>query len=182
MQRKLWTIGHSTRSIAEFIALLKAYKIALLVDVRSIPGSRKFPQFNQENLRESLAEAQIGYQHAAGLGGLRKKHPHSRHTAWRNPSFRAYADYMETASFIESAAQLMQLATEARVCICCSEVLWWRCHRSMIADYLKSKGWRVYHIMGPAKAAEHRYTQPAQIQKGTLTYGSQVEPNDPPDQ
>jgi uncharacterized protein (DUF488 family) len=178
MSKKLWTIGHSTRSIENFISLLKENEIDELVDVRSLPGSKKFPQFNQENLSESLKEAGIAYDYEKGLGGLRKKNPDSHNTVWRNASFRAYADYMETPEFEEAAEKLVQMAQQKRICICCAEAVWWRCHRSMIADYLKSKEWEVYHIMGPGKTTEHPYTQPAKVINGELVYGSGEETSD----
>lgn len=171
----LWTIGHSTRSISDFLALLEENKIEMLADVRSLPGSRKYPQFNQENLSASLEKAGIAYQHMKGLGGLRKTVRDSKNTVWRNASFRAYADYMETEAFKKSAERLMEAAKQKRVCICCSEAVWWRCHRSMIADYFKSKGWHVLHILSSGKTEEHPYTQPARIISGKLVYGSGTE-------
>jgi uncharacterized protein (DUF488 family) len=171
MTKEIWTIGHSTRSIEDFISLLRENDIEVLVDVRSLPGSNKFPQFNQENLKESLPEAGISYDYEKGLGGLRKKNPDSNNTVWRNKSFRSYADYMETDEFEKNAENLIQMAQQKRTCICCAEAVWWRCHRSMIADYLKSKDWKVYHIMGPGKIQEHPYTQPAKVIDSELVYG-----------
>src|SRR5690554_6651037 len=146
MSTKLWTIGHSTHPIEEFISILNAYDIKLLVDVRSLPGSNKFPQFNKENLEISLPKEGISYKHLLILGGRRKVSKTSKNTAWRNASFRGYADYMETDAFKKGILELKKLSENIKVAIMCSEVLWWRCHRSMIADELKFEGWTVVHI------------------------------------
>jgi uncharacterized protein (DUF488 family) len=170
MSKKLWTIGHSTHPIEEFISILHAYHIEMLVDIRSLPGSNKFPQFNKENLEISLPKEGISYQHLAILGGRRKVSKTSKNTAWRNASFRGYADYMETDAFKEGIEELKKLAEHKKVAIMCSEVLWWRCHRSMIADELKSEGWTVIHILSLSKSEEHPYTAPAKIVDGKLSY------------
>lgn len=170
MSKKLWTIGHSTHPIEEFISILHAYHIEMLIDVRSLPGSNKFPQFNKENLEISLPIAGISYKHLLVLGGRRKVSKTSKNTTWHNASFRGYADYMETDAFKEGIEELKKLAEDKKVAIMCSEVLWWRCHRSMIADELKSEGWTVIHIMSATKSEEHRYTAPARIEDGKLTY------------
>ena len=170
-EQTLWTIGHSTLDIDVFCALVDSFGIKQLVDVRSLPGSRKFPQFNKESLSVSLAEAGIHYLHLPGLGGRRKANKNSRNTVWRNTSFRGYADYMETDEFKESAAELMDLAKRRPTCIMCSEAVWWRCHRSMIADYFKSKGWTVLHILSSTQVQEHPYTAPAKIIDELLVYG-----------
>ena len=170
MSKMLWTIGHSTHPIEEFISILHAYQIEMLVDVRSLPGSNKFPQFNKENLEISLPNEGISYKHLLILGGRRKVSKTSENTAWHNASFRAYADYMETDAFKEGIKELKELAKHKKVAIMCSEVLWWRCHRSMIADQLKSDGWIVMHILSLTKAEEHPYTAPAKIVNGKLTY------------
>lgn len=175
MSHTLWTIGHSTHKITTFVTLLKEHNIEILVDIRSLPGSNKYPQFNKENLQLSLEKEGIQYDYQKALGGLRKKKKNAHNTIWRNASFRAYADYMETPEFEEAIQQLMALAQRRRVCICCAEAVWWRCHRSMIADILKSKGWTVWHIMGKGKLKEHPYTQPAKIVKGKLYYGKKEE-------
>lgn len=170
MSKKLWTIGHSTHTLQEFIALLHTYHIEMLVDVRSLPGSNKFPQFNKENLEISLPKEGISYTHLLKLGGRRKVSKTSKNTAWRNTSFRAYAEYMETNDFKEGIEELKKLAEHKNVAIMCSEVLWWRCHRSMIADELKSEGWTAIHILGLNKSEEHPYTAPAKIVNGKLSY------------
>lgn len=169
-QKIVWTIGHSTHSAEEFLAILKQYKIELLGDVRRFPGSRKFPWFNQDVLKSYLAENGINYIHIGELGGRRKPNPDSENTIWRHPAFRAYADFMDSKEFETGVEELEVLASEKVTSIMCSEVLWWRCHRSMIADELKSKGWKVMHILSREKSTEHPYTQPAKIVDGELTY------------
>lgn len=169
----IYTIGHSTRTLAEFLELLQSFSIKTLVDIRSLPGSRKFPQFNQENLIVSLQEVDIQYLHAEDLGGRRKVKKDSKNTRWNNPSFRAYADYMETSEFEQGMMKLEKLAQEKPTAFMCSEAVWWRCHRSMVSDYLKLKGWTVLHIMGIGKFQEHRYTEPARIVGDSLLYSEE---------
>lgn len=164
--REIWTIGHSTRSIEEFVGLLTENGIEVVADVRRYPGSRKFPHFNPESLANSLRAAGIAYDHFPSLGGRRKPRPDSPYTIWRNEAFRGYADYMDTGEFQEALSRLMRLARDRRVATLCSEAVWWRCHRSMIADALKSRGWLVHHIMGPGKTPEHPYTAPARAAGG----------------
>lgn len=168
--KTIWTIGHSTRTMEEFLHLLNAFKIQLLVDVRHYPGSRKFPHFNKENLAKVLPENNIDYLHLVDLGGRRKALPDSKNDAWRLASFRGYADYMETQPFQQALEKLETLAAERRTCIMCSEAVWWSCHRSMISDILKVKNWKVLHIMTDSNATEHPYTAPATVVDGTLSY------------
>src|SRR3569623_12590 len=144
----IWTIGHSTREFEEFVHLLKENEIELLADVRSFPGSRKFPQFNKESLEVTLPENGIEYIHLKQLGGRRKVKKDSQNTVWRHEAFRGYADYMETDDFRKGIDERIEIAEDKRTAIMCSEAVWWRCHRSMISDYLKSKGVTVFHIMG----------------------------------
>lgn len=167
---EIWTIGHSTRSIEEFIAMLQSYKIEMVADVRHLPGSRKFPQFNKEALEVSLQQNHIQYRHIPELGGRRKPNTASHNTAWRHPAFRAYADYMETGDFVEGINILKDIGQKLRTAYMCSEAVWWRCHRSLISDYLKVNGWKVMHIMSVGKAEEHPYTKPANIVNGQLSY------------
>lgn len=169
-QPVIWTIGHSTRTIEEFIALLRSFGVAQVADVRHFPGSRKFPHFNAAALGISLSQAGIGYEHIASLGGRRKAEAGSPHTAWRHPAFRGYADYMQTPPFHAGILRLEQLAAAATTAYMCSEAVWWRCHRSMISDLLKVRGWAVRHIMDLEKAKEHPFTAPAKIVNGQLTY------------
>ena len=168
--KNIWTIGHSTHSLDEFIAMLKSFNIECVADIRSYPGSRKFPQFNREALEISLPLNEIKYVHIKNLGGRRKVNPDSQNTVWRHPAFRGYADFMETGTFHEGIEELKQLASKERTAYMCSEAVWWRCHRSMVSDYLKADGWKVMHIMHKDKAEEHPYTQPAKIVDGKLSY------------
>ncbi|MEO6901788.1 MAG: DUF488 domain-containing protein [Bacteroidia bacterium] len=168
--RTIWTIGHSTRSLTEFVEMLNSFQIEIVVDIRSFPGSRKYPHFNKEALAISLPEAGLQYIHLKNLGGRRKTNPDSKNTVWRHPAFRAYADFMETETFQEGMKELEEIGSSKRTSYMCSEAVWWRCHRSMVSDYLKAKGWIVMHIMGVDKAQEHPYTQPAKIVNGHLTY------------
>jgi uncharacterized protein (DUF488 family) len=166
----LWTIGHSNRSLDEFLAQLAAFQIEVLADVRRFPGSRKHPHFNQTELAKSLAGVGVAYEFFPELGGRRKPRPDSPNTAWRNESFRAYADYMETAEFRAGIDRLLSRASEPRTAIMCSEAVWWRCHRSLIADYLKAQGIEVQHILSPKKSELHPYTGAARLVDGRLSY------------
>lgn len=169
----LYTIGHSTHPIDEFIEMLKHFGIKMLVDIRRFPGSRKYPQFNKDSLVQSLEQAEIGYRHIEQLGGRRKSHPDSLNINWHNESFRAYADYMEDEAFKEGIKELESYAHAQLTAFMCSEALWWRCHRSMVADYLKAKGWEVIHIFSGNKTEIHPYTSPARIINGELSYKSE---------
>src|SRR4029077_7193169 len=171
---KVWTIGHSTRTIDEFISLLQANQIRLLVDVRSLPGSKRYPQFNKESLTDSLGKTGIRYEHFPELGGRRKAKPESKNTAWRNASFRGYADYMETEEFHKGVERLLDLAAGAGpTAIMCAEAGWWRCHRSLISDYLKARGMEVMHILDANKTQPHPYTSTARIVNGKLSYAAE---------
>jgi uncharacterized protein (DUF488 family) len=169
-EKIIWTIGHSTRTIDQLIAMLESFRIDLVADVRSYPGSRRYPHFNKEALEISLAKSNIQYVHMKDLGGRRKANPDSKNTLWRNDAFRGYADYMQTNDFKKAIGQLQQRAEKNRTAYMCSEAVWWRCHRSLISDYLKSIGWTVRHIMDIGKADEHPYTSAARIVNGKLTY------------
>ena len=169
-QLSIWTIGHSTLSIEEFVQRLRPFEIELLGDVRSFPGSRRYPHFSKESLGASLAEAGIHYQHLRELGGRRRARPDSLNMAWRNESFRGYADYMETNAFRDGVDRLLEIAATQRVALMCSEAVWWRCHRSMISDYLKVKGVGVIHIMGLEKSEPHPFTSAARVVNGELSY------------
>ena len=171
---RIWAIGHSTRTIDEFISLLKENEIKLLADVRAWPGSKRYPQFNKDALAESLNAHGIRYEHFPELGGKRKPNPDSRNTAWRNASFRAYADYMETEQFHKGIERLLEAAAEAGpAAIMCAEAVWWRCHRSLISDCLKLRGVEVLHILGANKVEPHPYTSAARIVNGELSYRSE---------
>ena len=166
----IWTIGHSTRSLEEFLASLRSQEIQVVADVRKLPGSRRYPHFDQDRLVASLHEDGVEYQHFPHLGGRRKTNPNSRNTIWRHPAFRAYADYMQTSEFAAAIEGLTALASERRTAIMCSEAVWWRCHRSLIADFLKARGWNVIHIVNEHKTQEHPFTSAARLIDGTLSY------------
>jgi uncharacterized protein (DUF488 family) len=166
----LWTIGHSTRAFDDFLALLHAHHIGLLADVRTHPGSRRFPHFNQDALAAALERDGLRYTHLPDLGGRRKPRKDSRNTAWRNDSFRGYADYMETPEFSAGLDRLIELAAETPTAIMCSEAVWWRCHRGLISDALKSRGHTVLHIEDAKQPKEHPYTSAAKIIDGRLSY------------
>jgi uncharacterized protein (DUF488 family) len=170
----IYTIGHSTRSLEEFIVMLQSFNIEVLVDIRHYPGSRRYPHFNKQALEISLPEQDIQYVHLESLGGRRKPVAGSPNTAWRNDAFRGYADYMETPPYKEGIKALTAIAERATVAFMCSEAVWWRCHRSLVADYLKLNGWKVMHIMGTAKADEHPYTSAASVVNGKLSYAKET--------
>lgn len=169
-QISLWTVGHSTLAIEDFIGKLRSFEIQVLADVRSYPGSRRYPHFNRENLIVSLADNGIRYEHFPELGGRRRARPDSLNIAWRNESFRGYADYMETNEFRDGIDRLLNIASTQRTSIMCSEAVWWRCHRSLISDYLKVKGIEVNHIMSIGKAEPHPFTSAAGVVDGELSY------------
>lgn len=170
----VYTIGHSTRTIGEFAALLGESGIELVVDVRAIPRSRTNPQFNRETLPAALAPLGVGYEHIAELGGRRSRGrgaPPSSNTFWRNTSFRNYADYAATEAFRSGLDQLRELSGERCSAIMCSETLWWRCHRRIISDYLLAEGIPVLHIMAAHKVEPATLTPNAQrLDEGTLVY------------
>jgi len=166
----LYTIGHSTHPIETFLEMLISFDIKVLADVRSMPGSRKFPQYDQETLAATLAEHDIQYIYFDKLGGRRRQKDAPTDTLWRNKSFAAYAGYMRTGEFKEGADELAATAQKNATAMMCSEAVWWRCHRSMVADYFKAKKWDVQHIMGIDKATEHPYTSPARIVGGEVYY------------
>ena len=168
--KEVWTIGHSTRSLDEFVAMLNSFQIEVIVDIRNFPGSKKYPQFNKNELEDSLLKYNLNYIHLKNLGGRRKSNANSENTAWRHPAFRGYADYMETETFNDGIKKLEEIASTQNTAYMCSEAVWWSCHRSLVSDFLKAKSWKVMHIMGINKAEEHPYTQPAKIVDGTLTY------------
>ena len=171
----VWTIGHSTRTLEKLIEMLHSFKIEMVADIRSYPGSRRYPQFNKEALEISLPENNIQYVHLKKLGGRRKVNPDSKNTAWRHVAFRGYADYMETEDFKEGIQELEKISLQQRTAFMCSEAVWWRCHRSMVSDYLKAHGWKVMHIMDVGKEEEHPYTAPAKVVNGELTYKANAE-------
>jgi len=170
------TVGHSNRPIEEFLALLKAHGVELLVDVRTVPRSRHNPQFNRETLPASLALAGIRYEHMPGLGGLRRPRKDSPNTGWKNLSFRGYADYMQTEEFAGNLRALEERDRSSRTAIMCAESVPWRCHRSLIADALTVNGHAVAHIMSESKANPHRLTTFAAVRENRITYPAETLP------
>jgi hypothetical protein len=164
------TIGHSTRTIQDFIGLLQANAVSRVVDVRTVPGSRHNPQFNKNSLAESLGEVGLRYLHMPGLGGLRHAGRDSINTGWRNASFRGYADYMQTAGFEENLKELIQLARKERIAIMCAEAVPWRCHRSLIGDALTVRGICTEDIMSMTQCRLHTLTSFAKVRGTTVTY------------
>lgn len=169
--REIWTIGHSTRSWEDFLALLQSQRIERIVGVRHFPGSRKYPQFGQDELQQHLGREGISYLWIAELGGRRRPQVDSSNTVWRNPAFRAYADYMQSTQYRHGRELLLRAARERRSAMLCAEAVWWRCHRALIADDLKAAGAVVWHIMGPGKVVEHPFTSAARVVEGHLVYG-----------
>src|SRR5689334_21775582 len=167
---RIWTVGHSTRSLDDFLAILEGAGIEALADVRHYPGSRRLPHFNREALADSLRAVSIEYRHIVKLGGRRRPAPDSPNTAWRSEAFRGYADYMQTDEFRAGLDELLTLAAERPTAMMCAEAVWWRCHRGLVSDLLKSKGHEVLHITGPGKVDAHPYTSAARIVDGKLSY------------
>lgn len=166
----VWTIGHSTRTLAEFLQLLEQHRIELLVDVRRYPGSRRWPQFASTTLEESLRLVGMLYLPLPSLGGRRRPVPNSPNTAWRSPMFRGYADYMETEDFAEGLLELEACVYGFRTCIMCAEAVWWRCHRGLIADVLRWQGFAVRHILSASSTVDHPYTPAATVTPGGICY------------
>jgi hypothetical protein len=166
----VFTIGHSTRPIEEFVGLLRQHGVQRLVDIRTIPRSRHNPQFNSHALARSLRGEHIGYAHLKELGGLRHPRPDSANLGWRNASFRGYADYMQTQEFEQAVQRLLQMCGEARCAVMCAEAVPWRCHRSLLADALVARGMAVEHILGASRRDAHHLTPFAKIENGKVTY------------
>lgn len=179
----IFTIGHVALPIGRFIGLLQQFEVTVLADIRRFPGSRSSPQFDQNALRDALGAAGIGYVHLEKLGGRRRPRPDSPNSAWRNESFRGYADYMETTGFREGLRALTDLARHERVAIMCAEAVWWRCHRRIIADYLLFDGDAVFHIMGHGRIEPATPTPAARRQPdGSLRYQAPDPPSREPPQ
>jgi uncharacterized protein (DUF488 family) len=170
MPSVLWTIGHSTRPIEEFIGLLQTQGIQLLADVRITPYSRRNPQFHSETLAKSLADAGIQYRHMPALGGRRRNQPDSVNVGWRNEGFRGYADYMQTRDFWIALDDLVATGQKLSVAIMCAEAVPWRCHRTLIADALVGRGWTVQHIISANSLQSHALTPFAKLEADRLTY------------
>jgi uncharacterized protein (DUF488 family) len=165
----VYTVGHSTRSIEDFVGLLHRAGIRALIDVRAFPVSRRHPHFNRDALSATLAANDIAYAHAPGLGGRRRPHPHSANGAWRNDGFRAYADHMSTPEFREAIDELIASAARAPTTVMCAEAVPWRCHRSLIADALVARGCEVRHVLD-ASTNSHTLTKFAHVVNGEVTY------------
>ena len=170
MPDSIFTIGHSTRALDEFVATLRAHRIELLADVRLIPRSRRYPHFNDDALVDSLPRVGIGYVPFKSLGGRRRPAKDSTNTAWRNASFRGYADFMQTDAFAGALDELMQRARAKPTAIMCAEAVPWRCHRSLIADALLVRGWEVLDIYDEKKWTPHKLTPFAKVQGTRVTY------------
>ena len=171
----MWTVGHSTHALDELVGLVRAHGVTSIADVRKIPRSRRHPQFNLDALTSGLAAAGLGYRHVPGLGGLRRERPDSINRGWRNPSFRAYADYMQTAMFAAELDRLVALGRREPAAIMCAEAVWWRCHRSLIADALVARGEPVLHILTPERAEPHVLRDFARVDDGRVTYPGEPE-------
>lgn len=168
------TIGHSTRTLEEFIDMLQTHGASCVVDVRTVPRSRHNPQFNKTSLPRPLKKAGLGYVHLPGLGGLRHAKPDSLNVGWRNASFRGYADYMQTPEFAQSLDELVQLANQEHIVLMCAEAVPWRCHRSLIADALLVRGIRTEDIMSSTRRQVHTLTPFAEVQGTAITYPAEV--------
>ena len=173
------TIGHSTRTLAEFIRLLQAHAVSRVVDVRTVPRSEHNPQFNKASLPRALKKVGVGYVHMPGLGGLRHAKRDSLNVGWRNASFRGYADYMQTPEFEQSLEELIQLANQDRIALMCAEAVPWRCHRSLIADALLVHGIRTEDIMSPTRRQVHTLTPFAKVRGTTITYPAEASRSTP---
>lgn len=170
MSLQISTVGHSTRTLAEFIELLQAHGIRQLIDIRTVPRSRHNPQFNREELPASLERAGIAYRHMPGLGGLRRPRADSGNMGWRSASFRGYADYMQMPQFDENLRELISLAEKAPTAIMCAEAVHWRCHRSLVADALLARDVAVEHIQSGARSQRHALTPFAKLEGTRVTY------------
>jgi len=164
------TIGHSTRTLDEFVELLEAYGVTLVVDVRTVPRSRHNPQFNKETLPSNLKKYEIKYIHMPDIGGLRRPKHDSENLAWRNSSFRGYADYMQTKEFTDNLLKIIALARENRLALMCAEALPWRCHRSLISDALVVRHVKVEHIISATSLINHQLNEMAQVEGTKITY------------
>ncbi|MGH7305638.1 MAG: DUF488 family protein [Candidatus Rokuibacteriota bacterium] len=164
------TVGHSSRSLQEFLSLLRAYRVTLVGDVRKMPGSRRNAQFNRDNLANALHEVGIGYAHLPNLGGLRRRMSSSPNTGWKNASFQGYADYMLTPEFERGLEELLEQAPGQRIALMCAEAVSWRCHRSLIADALLVRGFAVEHILGASRTQPHVLRPWAEVQGTRIIY------------
>jgi uncharacterized protein (DUF488 family) len=169
----IWTVGHSTRTLEDFLGLLAGHGIEAIADVRRFPGSRRYPWFASEALAASLPACGIEYAWIPQLGGRRRVRAGSTNTGWRNASFQGYADHLESDEFAEGLGIALELASRRRTALMCAEAVWWRCHRGLISDVLKVGGREVLHIVGAGEPAPHPYTSAARVVDGRLDYGPQ---------
>ena len=174
MRSTIWTIGHSTRPVDAFLELLARYGLEAVADVRRFPGSRRYPQYAEAAIGAALAGRGIAYRWLPALGGRRRPLPGSPNIAWRNASFRGYADHIGSTEFAGGMEELLELAGRLRTTLMCSEAVWWRCHRALIADVLRVRGIEVVHILDAQHAVAHPYTSPARIVQGRLTYAPEL--------
>jgi uncharacterized protein (DUF488 family) len=174
------TIGHSNKPLQEFLQLLQAYGVTLIMDVRKMPGSRRNPQFGRDTLPQALQQAGIDYVHMPGLGGLRRRRPDSPNSGWKNASFQGYADYMLTPEFEKSLQELLERARGEQVALMCAESVPWRCHRSLIADALSVRGVAVEHILGISRKQPHALRTWARVQGTRIIYPPPAEESDQP--
>lgn len=170
MDATIWTIGHSSRPPDEFMALLARYRIEAVADVRRFPGSRRQPQYESSALGAALARRGVAYRWFPQLGGRRRPLPDSPNIAWRNLSFRGYADHIASAEFAEGLQDLLEFSASLRTALMCAEAVWWRCHRALIADVLCVRGIEVVHILDAEHAVTHPFTSPARVTRGRLSY------------
>ncbi|MES2821097.1 MAG: DUF488 domain-containing protein [Pseudomonadota bacterium] len=175
---RVWTIGHSTHSLEAFVALLRAYAIEGIVDVRRFPGSRRYPQFGSQILRDALKAEGIAYLWLEPLGGRRRAQADSPNLGWRNAAFRGYADHLASGEFARGLEQLLAFAGRQPSALMCAELLWWRCHRVLIADVLKQRGMEVIHIQDAAHSTLHPYSVAARLVDGRLCYPAESIPED----
>lgn len=175
----LWTVGHSTHPWDAFVDILRNAGIEAVADVRLLAGSRRHPQFNGDAMAEALPRAGIRYAPMRDLGGRRRPRPDTRNTAWRHPAFRGYADYMETPAYGQARDRLAALAASMPTTVMCAEALWWQCHRSLISDDFKARGWTVLHLQAGGRTGEHPYTGAARIVDGRLDYSAPPEVQPP---
>lgn len=170
MARSIWTVGHSTRTLDEFLGLLGAHAIEAVADVRRFPGSKRFPHFSAESLAGSLQASGIRYLALPALGGRRTPRRDSPNTGWKNAAFRGYADHVSTAEFEGGLRALADAANASRLAVMCAEAVWWRCHRRIIADVLTAGGWEVRHLIDDGLPALHVLDTPAHLVNGELSY------------
>ena len=169
---RLWTIGHSIRPWDAFEAMLREADIAAVADIRRFAGSRRHPQYAADAMAQALSGLGIDYLPMPALGGRRRPLPDSPNTAWRSDAFRGYADYMQTVGYQDARDRLAALAREKRTAMMCAEAVWWRCHRALVSDDFKTRGWQVIHLVALGRSEEHPYTTAAQVVDGELNYAA----------